>query len=81
MATDDLTRRGYDAEMRRHRENLNRALGAVVRAADSLSRRLDAGDDRMDGDARRLLTDAGNVAQAAAALEAASLLSFTLDDN
>lgn len=80
MNTPDLTRRGYDAELRRHRENLARALDGVRRGAETVSNRLHSGDDEMSGDARRLLADASDVAQFAAALEAASQLSFMLGE-
>lgn len=80
MNPSDLTRRGWDAETRRHRDNLARALDSVRRAADSVSARLHSGDDNLADEARRLLSDAGDVAQAAAALDAANQLRFALGE-
>ncbi len=78
---DHLTRRGWDAETRRHRDNLTRALDSVRQATDRLSNRLHSGEDQLAGEARQLVVDALDVAQSAAALEAAGQLSFVLEEN
>ncbi len=78
---DDLTRRGYDAEMRRHRENLVRFLDEARRTLDSLSNRLHSGSSDMTSDTRHLLAVVGDVVQAAGQLSAASQLSFTVEGN
>jgi uncharacterized protein involved in exopolysaccharide biosynthesis len=77
--TDHLTQRGYAAEVARHRNNLARALNEAHRSANSLSARLGSDEPQLAGEARQLLAYAGDVAQAAAALEAATQLSFTVD--
>jgi hypothetical protein len=76
---DELTRRGYDAEMRRHRENLTRALNEVRDVLDSIQRQVDGGGNAMTSETRRLLAAAGDAVQAAGALSAADQLSFTVD--
>lgn len=79
--SNDLTRRGYNNETRRHRDNLTQALAEVRLAVGALDGRLYSGENELAGDARRLLANAGDVAQAAAALDAASQLSFLLDED
>jgi signal transduction histidine kinase len=79
MTPDDLTRRGYDAEVRRHRENLARALDEARRTVESLSAQLHAGGGDLASETRRLLAAAGDAVQTAGALSAAEQLSFTVD--
>lgn len=77
---DDLSRRGWNAETQRHRNNLARALDGVQRTASSLERRLQAGETELSGETRQLVADAVDAAQSAAALEAANQLDFLLPE-
>ena len=78
MATDDLARRGYEGELRRHRENLQRALSEVRFVLESLERQSGSAAG-LTSEARQLLAAAGDAAQEAAALSAADQLSFGFD--
>lgn len=78
MNNDDITRRGWEAETRRHRENLARALDEVQRVAANLSARVAAGETGLADEARRLGAPAVEAAQSAAAVDAADQLSFML---
>ena len=79
MKPDELTRRSYDAELRRHRENLTRALNEVRDVLDSIESQIDGGENAVTSETRRLLAAAGDALQAAGALSAADQLDFTVD--
>lgn len=77
--TDELTRRGYDAELRRHRENLVRAVRDARYALDQVDSQLNSGSNELTGDTRRLLAAAGEAVQNAGMLSAANQLVFTVE--
>lgn len=78
--TDELTRRGYEAELNRHRLNLARALDETQRVVGSLDGHNRSGSFELADEAHRLLSAVGDVVRAAAALSAANQLSFTVED-
>lgn len=80
MIPPDLVRRGYEAEVGRHRENLRRALDAVTRTAAAMSNQLGGGEEELADAARRMVADAVDAAQAAAALSAARQLDFAFNE-
>ncbi|GAA0529364.1 hypothetical protein GCM10010172_07550 [Paractinoplanes ferrugineus] len=78
---DNLTRWGYDAEVRRHHDNLARALDEASRVAASLTGSLERGDQELASEARRLAAAAVDVVQYAGALSAARQLVFTVEES
>jgi hypothetical protein len=78
--TGSLTRRGYDNELRRHRENLAKALDEVRWVLQSIQGQLDGGGNEVTSETRRLLAVAGDAAQTAGALSAANQLIFTVEE-
>jgi hypothetical protein len=79
MDPAELVRRSWDAETRRQLTNLLRSLHRLNDATESVIQRVDGGDRRVADDLRRMLADAVDAAQSAAALEAGDHLSFAVD--
>jgi hypothetical protein len=73
-------RRGWDSEIRRHRDELSRAITATARSLDELRNNLGRGEEPGSHAARQLVIDASEVAQRVAALAALDQVSFALPD-
>lgn len=78
--SNELTRRGYEAEVNRHRANLAKALDEVQRVTANLANRTARGEAELSSESLRLLAAAGDVVRHAGEADAAEQLSFTLDE-
>jgi hypothetical protein len=75
---DDPARRGYDAELRRHRPNLIRALNEVREVVGPILRDVVGGGNAVTSETRRLAA-VGDAVRAAGALSVAEQLVFTVE--